>query len=201
MGCRVILDAAPDLADLIQWRLKLREQKQSEWNDDNPSTGALPCRAARSRSIPRSTPPGAYLKEHPVAAEVEGRRARNRPRWCVYILRCRDGSLYTGCTNALARRLERHCAGKGARYTRSRLPVILVYEEPVRNKGAALRREAALKGLTRAEKLALVAAATRARPGLISRQPGDRHGHAAPRQTAQPRSTSRRRRSRQRDAP
>jgi len=84
-------------------------------------------------------------------------------RWLVYILRCRDGSLYTGATNDLARRLARHAAGKGARYTRSRLPVELVYSRPARGKGAALRAEARLKQLTRSEKLAVVAGA--ARPG------------------------------------
>lgn len=73
------------------------------------------------------------------------------------MLRCRDGSLYTGATNDLRARLQRHAAGKGARYTRSRLPVTLVYAEPARNRGNALRREAALKRLTRAEKLAAVA--------------------------------------------
>ncbi len=83
---------------------------------------------------------------------------RGEVRWRVYILRCRDGSLYTGATDDLRRRLERHAAGKGARYTRSRLPVKLVYEERAGDRGAALRREAALKRLTRAEKLALVAA-------------------------------------------
>jgi putative endonuclease len=76
--------------------------------------------------------------------------------WRVYMLRCRDGSLYTGATNDLARRLARHGAGTGARYTRSRLPVLLVYQERARDRGAALRRESALKRLTRAEKLLLV---------------------------------------------
>ncbi len=88
---------------------------------------------------------------------------RPRPVWCVYILRCRGGSLYTGATNDLDRRLERHAAGKAARYTRSRLPVRLVWEERAKDRGAALRREAALKRLTRAEKLALVAVARRGR--------------------------------------
>jgi putative endonuclease len=83
--------------------------------------------------------------------------ASPRRGWCVYLLRCRDGSLYAGSTNDLAARLERHSAGLGARYTRSRLPVELVYVARVRNRSLALRREAALKGLTRAEKLALVA--------------------------------------------
>jgi putative endonuclease len=77
--------------------------------------------------------------------------------WRVYILRCRGGSLYTGATNDLARRVALHAEGTGARYTRSRLPVRLVYDEPARDRGAALRREAAVKRLTRAEKLAVVA--------------------------------------------
>ncbi len=74
------------------------------------------------------------------------------------MLRCGDGSIYTGVTNDLARRVRCHAAGDGARYTRSRLPVRLVYEERAKDRGAALRREAALKRLTRAEKLALMTA-------------------------------------------
>lgn len=85
--------------------------------------------------------------------------ARPARGWCVYLLRCRDGSLYAGATNDVAGRLARHAAGKGARYTRSRLPVELVYRERAADRGAALRREAALKRLRRAEKLALVARA------------------------------------------
>ncbi len=84
--------------------------------------------------------------------------ARATSSWRVYILRCRDGSLYTGCTNDLAARLRQHAAGKGARYTRSRLPVNLVHVERAGNRSAALRREAQVKRLTRAEKLALIAA-------------------------------------------
>ena len=67
--------------------------------------------------------------------------------WTVYLLRCRDCSLYTGATNDLARRLAAHRAGKGGAYTRSRLPVRVVYSERVRDRSAALRREAALKRL------------------------------------------------------
>jgi putative endonuclease len=81
----------------------------------------------------------------------------------VYLLRCRDGSLYAGATNDLARRLERHARGEGARYTRSRLPVVLVHAERAADRGAALRREAAVKRLSRAEKLALVARTARRR--------------------------------------
>lgn len=76
--------------------------------------------------------------------------------YTVYILRCGDGTLYTGCTNDLARRVKTHSAGKGAKYTRARLPVELVYSEPAAGKSAALRREAAIKALSRAEKLALI---------------------------------------------
>lgn len=78
--------------------------------------------------------------------------------WCVYLLRCADGSLYAGATNRLERRLATHQAGRGARYTRSRLPVALAWCEPQADRSAALRREAALKRLTRAQKLVLVAA-------------------------------------------
>jgi putative endonuclease len=79
------------------------------------------------------------------------------------MLRCRDGSLYAGITNDLDRRLKAHGAANGARYTRSRLPVTLVYQEGAEDRSAALRREAAVKNLTRVEKLALIAA-PRARP-------------------------------------
>lgn len=79
--------------------------------------------------------------------------------YLVYILRCGDGTLYTGCTNDLPRRLQAHQSGRGAKYTRSRLPVELVYWEEVPDWSAALRREAAIKRLTREKKLALVAGA------------------------------------------
>ena len=83
--------------------------------------------------------------------------------WRVYLLRCRDGTLYAGATNDLASRVARHAAGKGARYTRSRLPVELVWSVRVRGRSAALRREAAVKRLSRAEKLGLVEGATMGR--------------------------------------
>lgn len=76
----------------------------------------------------------------------------------VYILRCADDTLYTGYTDDPERRLRVHNAGKGAKYTRSRLPVELVYRETLEDKSAALRREREIKGLTREKKLALIAA-------------------------------------------
>ena len=75
--------------------------------------------------------------------------------WCVYMVRCADDTLYTGVTNDLASRIDQHNLGKGARYTRSRLPVELVYQEPAANRGSALRRELAIKRLCRADKIAL----------------------------------------------
>jgi putative endonuclease len=78
--------------------------------------------------------------------------------WFVYMLRCGDGSLYTGYTDDVERGLAVHRSGKGAKYTRSRLPVTLVYRENVADKSAALRREAAIKALPRAKKLALLEA-------------------------------------------
>ena len=75
--------------------------------------------------------------------------------WFVYMLRCGDGSLYTGITDNVPRRLEAHRAGKGAKYTRGRGPLELVYQEEVEDKPAALRREHAIKGLKRGEKLRL----------------------------------------------
>ena len=78
----------------------------------------------------------------------------------VYLLRCRDGSLYTGVTNDLARRIEAHQRGTGSAYTRSRRPIALAYQEELPDRGAALRREAAIRRLSRAEKLALCSVAT-----------------------------------------
>ena len=76
--------------------------------------------------------------------------------WFVYLARCADGSLYTGVTTDPARRERAHNRGRGAAYTRSRRPVRLVHLEPARDRGAALRRELAIKGLSRKEKEALM---------------------------------------------
>ena len=77
-------------------------------------------------------------------------------RWFVYILRCVDGSLYTGIAKDVARRLEQHNAGTASRYTRSRLPVTLEYQEEQPHQSAALKRELAIKKLSRQAKEALV---------------------------------------------
>ena len=77
----------------------------------------------------------------------------------VYMLRCADGSLYTGWTNDLEKRLAAHQAGRGGRYTRAHLPVELVYREELPTKGQAMSRECQLKRLSRREKLELIGAA------------------------------------------
>lgn len=74
----------------------------------------------------------------------------------MYMLRCGDGSLYTGCTNDLDARLKTHNQGKGAKYTRSRLPCNLVYQEPCSNRSEAARREYAIKRLSAAAKHQLI---------------------------------------------
>lgn len=76
--------------------------------------------------------------------------------WTVYLLRCADETLYCGCTNDLPKRLKAHNSGQGAKYTRARRPVALVWQEEQPDRSAALRREAQIKKLTRAEKLALI---------------------------------------------
>lgn len=77
--------------------------------------------------------------------------------WTVYLARCGDGTLYTGVTTDPQRRLAEHNAGCGAAYTRSRLPVTLVYLETVRDRSGALRREHAIRRMSRVQKEALAA--------------------------------------------
>lgn len=82
----------------------------------------------------------------------------------VYMVRCADGTLYTGITDNVERRIAAHNSGKGAKYTRGRGPVVLVYREACEGKSCALRRERAIKALRRAEKLALIAGCPAAHP-------------------------------------
>lgn len=82
--------------------------------------------------------------------------------WRVYILRCADGTLYTGITNDLENRIIRHSNGTGAKYTRGRGPFELVYKEEFENQGDALRREIEIKNMSRAAKLSLIETKRRA---------------------------------------
>jgi putative endonuclease len=76
--------------------------------------------------------------------------------WHTYIIQCRDKTLYTGMTNNLKRRIKDHNRGNGCRYTKYRYPVKLIHSEAYLTKPEALKREAYIKGLTRAKKLSLV---------------------------------------------
>jgi predicted GIY-YIG superfamily endonuclease len=89
----------------------------------------------------------------------KGRKPRRNPpgnRWFVYLLRCADGSLYTGIAKDVDRRCQQHNAGTASRYTCSRLPVVAVCREAHASRSLALRREAAIKALSRRQKEALI---------------------------------------------
>ncbi len=90
--------------------------------------------------------------------------------WSVYVARCADGTFYTGVTTDVARRERVHNAGRGAAYTRSRRPVTMIHVEPAVDRGAALRRELAIKRLSRAEKEAMVSGEA-AQPGFRNFRP------------------------------
>ena len=90
---------------------------------------------------------------------MKDRRPKGKPlreTWFVYIVRCLEGLLYTGIAKDVSRRCQQHNAGTASRYTRSRLPVKVVYQEPQLDRSSALKRELAIKAMTRKEKLALI---------------------------------------------
>ena len=90
---------------------------------------------------------------------ITGEEQKEMPEhaYYTYLVRCADGTLYCGYTDDLERRLAVHNSGRGAKYTSRRLPVVLVYSERFDSKSRAMSRECAIKRLTRAEKLALIA--------------------------------------------
>jgi putative endonuclease len=87
----------------------------------------------------------------------ENNQAANQAGWFVYLLRCGDGTLYCGIALDVEARLKQHQEGKGAKYTRGRGPLVLVYREACGTKAEALRRERAIKRMSRAAKLSLCA--------------------------------------------
>lgn len=89
-------------------------------------------------------------------------------QWCLYIVECADGTLYTGITNDLPKRLDAHNRGTASRYTRVRRPVHLRYQEPQTDRSSASKREAAVKRLSRVAKDLLIA---QARVGLRQKKP------------------------------
>jgi len=86
-------------------------------------------------------------------------KTQSNGTWFVYLLRCADGTLYTGITIDLTRRVNQHNAGTASRYTRSRLPVVLVYQESQASRSLALKRELVIKALSRVEKESMITAA------------------------------------------
>lgn len=114
--------------------------------------------AKKSVKTPAEKPAGKGKKRAPRTERTAKTTEKQTGAAFVYVLRCADGTLYTGWTNDLEKRLKAHNDGRGAKYTHARRPVTLVYSEPLSSKEAALRREAAVKKLTRAQKLALIAA-------------------------------------------
>ena len=87
---------------------------------------------------------------------IQGIKTKGQKDWTVYILRCGDGSLYTGIAKDVEARLKQHCEGRGAAYTRSRLPVTLLYQENGFNRSEALIREAQIKAMPRSSKQSLI---------------------------------------------
>jgi len=84
------------------------------------------------------------------------KRKKKASAWVLYVLKCRDNTLYTGITSDISRRINQHNNGTASRYTRSRLPVKLIFSEPCRNRSQALKKEYAMKQLSRKEKNAYI---------------------------------------------
>jgi predicted GIY-YIG superfamily endonuclease len=87
---------------------------------------------------------------------IQGMKGKGRKDWAVYILRCGDGSLYTGIAKDVQARLKQHSAGRGAAYTRTRLPVRLLYQQEGLTHSEALIQEAQIKAMPRSKKEALI---------------------------------------------
>jgi putative endonuclease len=96
-------------------------------------------------------------RNHSLRAGRASRAESNDTSWIFYILKCSDGSFYSGITNDLERRLRQHRSGRASRYTRTRRPMRIVYREPCASRSHALRREHQVKGLSRKEKEQLIA--------------------------------------------
>jgi len=93
----------------------------------------------------------------PAAAARRRKRKAGKVPWYLYILECGDGSLYTGISNNVEKRFGRHCAGKGAKYTRAHQPVKIVYVERCGGQGKAMQREREVKRFPKKKKLKLIA--------------------------------------------
>lgn len=116
----------------------------------------------RCRQV-RSVAPAARPKDVTVPKSSKRFEAVKAHAWFMYILRCSDGSLYTGITTDVKRRSEQHNAGTAARYTRTRLPIRVEYQESHTSRSSALKREWAVKAMARLEKESLIRQANQRR--------------------------------------
>jgi putative endonuclease len=96
-----------------------------------------------------------YKKMLSIMSQKEVRQRKKGGQWSLYILKCKDGTLYTGITTDIEKRLQMHNKGRGARYTRSRRPVELFYQEDCGSRTRALVRECAVKSLAKKDKAKL----------------------------------------------
>jgi putative endonuclease len=108
------------------------------------------------------------VREGPAPAPADG------APWSLYILKCGDGTFYTGVTNDIDRRFRAHQEGKASRFTRTRRPVALVYQEPCGTRSQALTRECAVKSLSRPKKEELVAGGPATGPSMKRKHQRDR---------------------------
>lgn len=83
---------------------------------------------------------------------IKNNKKKRGGGWLLYILKCSDGTFYTGITNDIEQRIDKHNSGRASRYTRSRLPAALIYKEGCGNKSSALKKECRIKALSRKEK-------------------------------------------------
>jgi putative endonuclease len=110
-------------------------------------------------ATPATKPPAARLQARRIGL-ILGRKTKPvepLKAWCMYVLRCGDGSLYCGITNDLTRRLQQHRQGSGARYTRGRGPLVVLHTWPMDNKSIALKAELSFKSKSRQAKEQLLA--------------------------------------------
>ena len=129
----------------------------------------------RQQRMPQPT-----LRPRRQAGAPPGETAAGAGPWRVYLLRCADGTLYAGSTTDVEARAAVHNSGRGARYTSGRRPVSVVYQEDCGSKSAALKREHALKRLTRSEKDALIAGTPGPKPRGSARARGNARSTTRP---------------------
>ena len=120
----------------------------SDYRIELEGQASVPTRKSNTMAGGHGDPPLRYMKARYIRM-IRRMKKRGKKEWNVYILRCGDHSLYTGIAKDVHARLAKHQSGKGAAYTRTHLPVALIYQENKMTRSAALIREAAIKSLSR----------------------------------------------------